>query len=268
MEAPSNLFLANKQVYADQAVIEFYATQTYIQEAERLLAELPKDQLAGMAMLDVAVGGGRTALVFSKLVKSYVGIDYSEGMIDICNRRFNVDTGKGPVSFAVVDMRSLDIFAARSFDIVLISNNAISALAHEDRLATFSEVRRVCKPGAYFLFSAHNIQWAYRAFSFYRQLSIFHPKISYWNLLKWHELRSHNRLETIKKIASLPNAIINDGAHEWRLQHYYIKPREQIKQLESYFKEICVLSKYGQKISGMDQLDTIQDPYLYYLCRA
>lgn len=37
-------------------------------------------------MLDIAVGAGRTTLHFASLIKSYVGIDYSSGMITECKK--------------------------------------------------------------------------------------------------------------------------------------------------------------------------------------
>jgi ubiquinone/menaquinone biosynthesis C-methylase UbiE len=254
----------NREVYLDQQVIKEYVNQDYLFAPERKFIEIAKDKLAGFSMLDIGVGAGRTTLNFAPLVKRYVGIDYSEEMLSICSKRF---AGVSNIALQLGDMRSLEMFEDDSFDFILISYNAISALTHEDRLKTFAEVRRVGKPGAYFYFSAHNLQWVPRVLlNFRRQISWVHPKITYWNLLKWLKAYKHNDANVIRQLQELPYAIINDGAHDFRLLHYYIKPRAQVQQLSAYFTNIRVFGHDGHELRGDAELDANIDGYLHYLC--
>ena len=255
----------NREVYLDQQIIKEYVDQDYLFAPEQKVVEILKDRLSDFTMLDIGVGAGRTTTHFAPLVKRYEGIDYSEEMLGICKKRFSGSDNN--INLQLGDMRSLDMFDDNTFDFTLISYNAISALTHEDRLKTFSEVKRVGKPAGYFYFSAHNLQWVPRVLlNFTRQISWTHPKVTYWNLLKWLKAYKHNDPAVIKHLQDLPYAIINDGAHDFRLLHYYIKPREQVRQLSDYFTDIRVFGHDGHELVGDSELDSNVDGYLHYLC--
>ena len=61
-------------------------------------------------------------------------------------------------------------------------------------------------------------------------------------------------------------AIFNDGALNYKLQMYYIKPTFQIEQLNNLgFKNIRIFSLHdGEQINN--NLENKEDPWLYYLC--
>ena len=62
--------------------------------------------------------------------------------------------------------------------------------------------------------------------------------------------------------------MINDGAHGGKLSTYYIRPLEQIAQLKENFTDIRVFSlATGAEIEDPGQLKSIEDQWLYYLCR-
>jgi len=256
--------LQNERVYEDSNVVNEYRIATYLIPPEQTIINILADQLHGMTMLDIAVGGGRTTHHFAGRVKKYIGTDYSAKMIEACEERFRGHADN--LSFKVADMRQLDIFPENTFDFILISFNAISVLSHEDRIATLSQIKRIGKPGGYFCFSAHNLQWTYDVFSPAKQIHWLHPKVTYWNLLKWFELRRHNDSWTIHRRKKLAHAFVNDGAHGYRLQHYYLTPAEQLRQLHNDFANIRVFARDGHEIDNPDELKNNRDGYLYYLC--
>lgn len=78
----------------------------------------------------------------------------------------------------------------------------------------------------------------------------------------------YNKGVNIKKMKALPFVIFNDGAERFGLQTYYIKPAEQIKQLQPYFKDIRVfLFKNGNEIVDKTDVKNINDDWLYFLCK-
>ena len=65
-----------------------------------------------------------------------------------------------------------------------------------------------------------------------------------------------------------PYMTINDGIHLRQLLTYYIRPEEQLSQLNQYFTDIRVFSSVsGSEIVGRSELQNIQDAWLYYLCK-
>jgi ubiquinone/menaquinone biosynthesis C-methylase UbiE len=255
----------NKSVYEDKNIVSEYAEKSHITASEETILDFLRKELPKMEMLDIAVGGGRTTVHFSDCVKKYVGVDYSAEMIAACESRFSGHPDN--MSFAVADMRSMDMFENNSFDFVFISNNAISTLTHNDRLKALQEIHRIGRPGGYFYFSAHNLQWVYRVmFNLRRQIFWSHPKTTYWQLKKWVRAHKHNDMSVIRKIRKLPHAIVSDSAHDFRLKHYYITPNEQIKQLATYFDNVRVIGRDGQEIFNEKKLAINDDGFLYYLC--
>jgi ubiquinone/menaquinone biosynthesis C-methylase UbiE len=183
-----------------------------------------------MKMLDIGVGGGRTTGHFAPLVKSYIGIDYAEEMIAACKLRY-LDFAR--VSFAVCDARAMRIFADHAFDFILFSFNGIDYIPHRDRVRVFAEIRRVGRPGALFYFSTHNLQAL--------EDSAVHNRIAY--------------------------ALINDGVHHGRLETCYVRPPDQLKQLQALFEDVRVYSlSTGQVIHNQSDLEANDEAWLYYSC--
>ena len=81
--------MVNKDTFEAHDIVKNYLTQTYLHKPERTILNLFKNRLKNMRMLDVGIGGGRTTHHFARLVKEYVGIDYSEKMIDACNKKIS-----------------------------------------------------------------------------------------------------------------------------------------------------------------------------------
>lgn len=257
--------LQNKDAYQLPDVASDYAKRTELQPSEATILSMLLPILGTARMLDMGVGGGRTSLHFSKIVREYVGADYSSSMIDECRRRFAGCAES--VSFQVCDARNMEMFATDSFDFILFSHNGIDSVGHEDRLKVLKEVQRVGKSGGYFAFSTHNLNWARGLFDWSRIISM-NPKHIVKTAKRLVMRFFYNWNVSAKTIRNSPHAIFNDGAHRRKLEHYYIRPLEQIEQLKEGFSDVRVFSHGdGAEIKDLSHLKAVEDPWLYYLCK-
>jgi ubiquinone/menaquinone biosynthesis C-methylase UbiE len=254
---------SNQKIYATRSIVQYYTQLSLLQPAEQAILDLLQGQWSKMKMLDIGVGGGRTTQHFSQLVMEYVGIDYSSEMIAACQKRF---LASPTVAFEVCDARNMSRFADNSFDFVLFSFNGIDYVSHTDRLKIFQEVSRISKPGGYFFFSSHNLQGIEREFNWRNQVS-FNPIATYINLVMLAILRFYNRAIALSQLKTSAHAVIKDDSHNFRLKTYYVRPQEQLNQLEADFSHIQVYSwKSYLEIASKLELSSNTDLWLYYLC--
>lgn len=257
--------LQNKKVFDATSVAQGYASQSHLHPPEETILRLLLPHLSGAKMLDIGVGGGRTTLHFAKWVREYVGTDYSESMITECLRRFAGYPSN--ISFRVCDARSMEMYPDNSFDFVLFSFNGIDTVGHEDRLKILQEAHRVTKAGGHFCFSTHNLNWAVNLFEWQRLISLNPRKLMH--TVKRLGLRVlYNSKVRLATVRSAPYVMFNDGAHYRQMLVYYVRPVEQLAQLQKNFTEVRIFSlAAGQEIKDLGQLKTIEDSWLYYLCR-
>ncbi|PSB08155.1 class I SAM-dependent methyltransferase [filamentous cyanobacterium CCP1] len=259
------MFEHNYQVYMSSSIVQHYSQLRQLQPAEHIILDLLRNEWSRMKMLDIGVGGGRTTQHFSRVVQEYVGIDYAKEMIAVCQKRFPPSSQSRV--FEVVDARDMKQFQDNSFDFILFSFNGIDSLSHLDRLQVFQEVRRVGKPGGYFFFSSHNLQGLERQFTWQNQISL-NPLNTYVNLIMFALLRFFNRSISLQQIKHSNYEIIQDESHNFRLKQYYIRPQEQLNQLEADFDNIRIYSwKSGLEITTQRELSVNADMWLYYLCK-
>jgi SAM-dependent methyltransferase len=139
----------NLAVFRSAEVVAQYARANYLTPAEQFLFE--NYVRPGDAILDLGVGGGRTTRYLSGCASRYVGVDFSEEMIEACRAKFP------NLQFEVADASDLSLFADGSFDSVVFSFNGIDSLApDQERVLCLRECHRVLKRGGTFIFSAHN----------------------------------------------------------------------------------------------------------------
>jgi len=259
------MFEHNHQVYIARDIVQHYRQLNQLQPAEQSILDLFGDEWSSMKMLDIGVGGGRTTQHFSRVVQEYVGVDYSHEMIAACQKRF--PSASQSRVFEVVDARDMSQFADNSFDFILFSFNGIDSLSHQDRLQVFQEVNRVGKTGGYFFFSSHSLQGLEREFNWRNQISL-NPLKTYVNLVMFGLLRFFNRSIPPQQIKDSAREIIQDESHNFRLKQYYIRPQEQLNQLEADFDNISIYSwSSGLELTTQQDLDANIDMWLYYLCR-
>jgi SAM-dependent methyltransferase len=139
----------NLNVYADPEVASHYGSLNYLTPCEVCLFDAFLKP--GMAVLDIAVGGGRTTPHLSSRASRYVGIDYSEEMVRICRQKFP------KLKFMVADASDLSAFADSSFDAIVIAFNGLDyILPAEKRCQCLRECARVLRSGGAIVFSSHN----------------------------------------------------------------------------------------------------------------
>jgi ubiquinone/menaquinone biosynthesis C-methylase UbiE len=246
----------NRTVYRDCSIANKYKESVYLDKPEIAFFYKFENKLKAMKMLDIGVGGGRTTHYFAHRVKSYVGIDYSENMVKVCQNRFP------DLDFFTCDARNMGIFQKDHFDLVLFSFNGIDYVSHEDRLNILREIRRVCKkPGGIFFFSSHNLDYVPNLFLIKYSLD---PFIMFYNLYRYALLSIMNRNIECNR----GYAVINDGALNFKLLTYYITQNQQVAQLNDIgFKTISIYSLD----SGMDlkeESKNASNPWLHYLCES
>jgi ubiquinone/menaquinone biosynthesis C-methylase UbiE len=249
----------NQKTYTLQGIVQHYAALSTLQPAETTIFNLLQPQLSTMKMLDIGVGGGRTTQHFYDVTAEYIGIDYSAEMIAACQMRFP------EAVFQICDVREMSRFADHSFDFILFSFNGIDYISHADRLQVFAEIQRICKPGGYFCFSSHNLDGFEQQFDYWQQLK-FNPFTTYVNLVMSAFLHIFNFPMTLKKLRRSSHSILKDESHNFRLNTYYIRPQEQLKQLKIHFEDTKIYSwKSGSELTG-NNIHHHPDLWLYYLC--
>jgi SAM-dependent methyltransferase len=136
--------------WGDADVVAQFATDGYTDAGEAAALGLV-DEWAHGAVLDIGVGGGRTAGLLRPRARSYVGLDVSSEMVELARQRFP-DT-----DLRVGDARELDGLPDGHFDLVFFSYNGLDALDHPDRARALAAMARAVSPGGRVLFSSLNL---------------------------------------------------------------------------------------------------------------
>ena len=236
--------------------------QFRLQKSEAIILSALKDKLHRMKMLDIGVGAGRTSYFFANLTKEYIGVDYSEKMINACKERFGDKPGR--LVFKVCDARNLEEFQDEFFDFVLFSYNGLDCMNHFDRLKTLKEISSKISNGGTFCFSSHNLNSCRTLFSARKPTN---PHQFFNEVRRFTLLRLLNKTLS-SKFENKQHAMINDGAHNFKLTHYYIRPEAQIDQLINLgFTNIKVYRQIdGGELKDQIELGQNIDPWLYYSC--
>jgi ubiquinone/menaquinone biosynthesis C-methylase UbiE len=142
---------SNLNVWNKPEVANYYSSLNYLTPCERLLFDTYLK--AGMSVLDLGVGGGRTTPHLSAIAGRYVGADYAAAMIAACQEKFP------HLEFHMADAADLSSFAGGSFDAVVMAYNGIDNLMPDEaRHRAWSEIHRVLKPEGVLIFSSHNVR--------------------------------------------------------------------------------------------------------------
>jgi SAM-dependent methyltransferase len=253
----------NLGVYEQSVVADFYDTGE-LQAPERAILERFSDRIRQGTVLDIGVGAGRTTGHLSALAGRYIGVDYSDTMIERARAGYpGVDLRQG-------DARDLSAFADGSIDVVLFSFNGIDSVSHEDRLIILGEIKRVLAPGGLFVFSAHNRAfWPSKrdewldglhkggsAVENIRNVVMFVPT---------GVRRLKNHLANRSRTVNTPEyAIVCDGGHDHTLLHYYIDQGRQREQLRTCgFEPVLTLDLTGSEASPQSR-----DAWFYYVAES
>jgi SAM-dependent methyltransferase len=139
-----------RSAWGDSDVVSQFSTDGYTDAGEAAALGAVDDWTHG-AVLDIGVGGGRTAGLLQPGAGSYVGLDFSPEMVALAQRRFP------GTDLRVGDARDLSGLPDRHFDLVCFSYNGLDALDHPDRGSALAEMARVVAPGGRVLFSSLNL---------------------------------------------------------------------------------------------------------------
>lgn len=139
----------NRKRYEDPQVVDQYIDHKELQNCEVYLFNRYLHH--GTAILDIGVGGGRTTSYLAKLARRYVGIDYSQPMIDACRNKFP------GLEFYCADASDLRRFSDGEFDAAVFSFNGIDVINTDvGRTRCLTEIARTLKAGGILIFSSHN----------------------------------------------------------------------------------------------------------------
>jgi SAM-dependent methyltransferase len=143
--------LVNRRTWESPSSLRLYRKlEGFIEAGERNAFALVRSDARLGKVLDIGVGGGRTAGLLLAETQDYVGIDYTPAMVAACRMRF---PGK---RFEIADARDLGDFATGEFQLVVFSYNGLDSVDEEDRKRVLDEVARVLVPGGAFFFSTFN----------------------------------------------------------------------------------------------------------------
>lgn len=241
----------NQRAYDSSIAINAYSRGDRLMAAEAAVISRLSAELRGRRLLDLGVGGGRTARALVDISHDYTGVDYSPRLVETARLRTGIST---IYCCDARDMRSF--FADASFDFVLFSFNGIDYMPHNARMAALAEIARVLKPGGWFFFSSHN-----RAALGSRPLEVSPAALK----------------EVLKKLILLPRrwrlrrlemqtneyAILNDSGLHYSLLTYYIDIAAQIAQLTA--AGFTAIEAYD--VNGVRVTEDNTSPFVHYLAR-
>jgi SAM-dependent methyltransferase len=101
----STLGADNRREYRRASIVErLRIREGWIDRAERLLINQIADEVRAQPLLDIGVGGGRTAWMLRLLSADYVAVDWSPEMVETCRLEYP------GVDFRECDARDLSMF--------------------------------------------------------------------------------------------------------------------------------------------------------------
>ena len=257
----------NRQAWQQPDTVHVYRKlQGHTDPGEQAAIDYVAGEARSRPLLDIGVGGGRTTPLLQAISTNYVGIDYTEAMVQVC-RHQHPDT-----RIEHMDARDLSAFADGQFALAMFSFNGIDAIDYADRHTVLREVHRVLQDGGRFLFSAHN-----RNGPGHGEVPRLSLEFS-WNPLKlgWRGLklarslgpswRNHSRN---RKLGETHEAwsIQNCSAHDFSIVVMYTTLTEQVRQLQDagFTVEQVLSSETGQAVHDEDSARSAC--WLHYVAR-
>jgi SAM-dependent methyltransferase len=254
----SDIAEQNRADYRRARTVRSYDRSDPIDPMETRLFEGALRPWHGRPLLDLGVGGGRTAGPLSRLFPDYLGLDYAPEMVALCRRRFP------GLAFTDGDARDLSRFEGASFGVVVFSYNGLDSMAHGDRLRVLAEVRRVLAPDGAFAFSAHNLcAPVVRAWHPANLPRSAHPLRLARGLARYAQGILHQIPRLRREERHADHAIRSDPTQNYRLLIYHIDQDAQRRQLAAAgFAHVRAFDRAGRELRRGERPG---DPWLHYL---
>lgn len=214
-----------------------YARHRDLFPGEALVFDRYRQQFSG-AVLDIAVGAGRTTRALAPMARSYIGIDYSPGMIEQARRAYP-DT-----DLRVMDMRELPAaLRGYRFDAILVSFNGIDYISWEKREQLLGELRSLLGEDGVLVFSTHDLDRAATNARFrlrkdlhlsLREIMTMPRRVVRFCVrgLPWLWRAARNRIRNRRLQAAFQGyAIVNDDGDDYGLLTVYVSRERQLQQL-------------------------------------
>jgi SAM-dependent methyltransferase len=250
----------NQKAYNSSLAIKTYYSRVGLTMGEIPILKYLIEKKKNVKMLDIGIGCGRTFEAFSQNVNEYIGIDYSNLMIEACKEKFK----NSEDVFFMSDARNMANFSDSTFDFILFSFNGIDCVNKEERIQIFKEIKRVAKNTALFAFSSHNLYNIPKLFKFKI------PKNPFNYLLEYR--RNHftkNSNQPLESLLEKDIVIIRDGDINHETSYCYVNPEFQLKQLCDLGFEIKGIysdfKNYAYPLNS--NWPSVSEPWLYYLCQ-
>lgn len=244
-----------------------YARSSTLFGGEQLILERFRDQWSSFDMLDLGVGGGRTALHFAPICRTYTGLDISPKMIECTRARVQESEN---IHFDVADARDLSRFRSTSFEFILFSYNGIDYIHPDDRPVVLREIKRLLKPNGHLLFSSHSLSWLPLDFRPLPSLDYKKPLHYGWRFAR--TIFKNSGIKRINRKLDLDSAwqkgwvFTPDGGENSTLQVAYVSPLFQMQQLRTHgFLDIEL---FDDTATPVDPEKPPRLPWINYLCRS
>lgn len=139
----------NREAFSRPRSVQEYAKAEGLTACETYL--FSKYVQLGGDILDLGVGGGRTAPFLAERAGRYIGIDYSMAMVEACRKKYPGQC------FVCADATDLKRYQDQTFDVIVFAFNGIDAIPSDDRrIRCFKEVARLLRKNGLFILSSHN----------------------------------------------------------------------------------------------------------------
>jgi ubiquinone/menaquinone biosynthesis C-methylase UbiE len=255
------LLSANRKFYESPLIGEM--SENALFRAEEIILVSLRDELRNHPVLEIGVGSGRVTEYLRPISKDYIGIDYSERMINVCRER-NPDA-----RLIACDATNMPMFTDEQFAAVFFFWNGIDEVTSSDRLLILKEVNRVLKRKGIFVFSSHNLDWEsipsylLDTFTFPRNPVAFIRN----NMLALRSYASTLFKHLVNKIYDRGYLVITEyeESPSMLIPRYFIKKEAQVRQLsDAGFCQVEALAGDG---SPLDEKNRSKDHLVYYIAR-
>lgn len=250
----------NLRIYQDASRARWYATLSDLTPAEEAGFALTAAAWRGGDVLDIGIGGGRTVMALSQAARSYVGVDYSDAMLEVARRRYP------QLDLRRADARDLSDFAGGVFDFAFFADNGIDAVDDIGRTMVMAEALRVLKPGGVFLFNSHNLDCAGHNLRDLLRVRISRSPVATLKSLARVPVRLRNYVRSLGyRRRAGRYAILTDPGNDFSSPHYYTTAPEVRRQLEAAGFELAATLDAEGRVLG--EAPNRASPTIYYVAR-